>query len=80
MSEVSKTPEELYQERAKRVDDAVNLRIPDRVPIVPDAEFFPQSIKSSNRAREITQRPVRQRLPQQGIMLKEGDHHIQPPT
>ena len=38
---MAKTPEELYAERAKRVDDAIHLRVPDRVPIVPDAEFFP---------------------------------------
>ena len=38
---MTKTPEELYQERAKRVDDAIHLRIPDRIPIIPDAEFFP---------------------------------------
>lgn len=38
---MAKTPEELYRERAKRVEDAINLKVPDRVPIVPDAEFFP---------------------------------------
>lgn len=36
-----KTPEELYLERVKRVEDAINMRVPDRVPLVPDAEFFP---------------------------------------
>jgi len=41
VSEMAKTPEELYQERAKRVQDAIELKVPDRVPIVPDAEFFP---------------------------------------
>ncbi len=38
---MAKTPEELYKERTKRVEDAINLRVPDRVPIVPDIEFFP---------------------------------------
>ena len=38
---MAKTPEELYEERTKRVEDAINLRVPDRIPIVPDAEFFP---------------------------------------
>ena len=38
---MAKTPEELFKERAKRVDDAMHLRMPDRIPIVPDAEFFP---------------------------------------
>ena len=28
-----KTPEQLYQERAKRLDDAIHLRQPDRIPI-----------------------------------------------
>jgi hypothetical protein len=28
---MGKTPEELYQERDKRVTDAIHLRIPDRV-------------------------------------------------
>jgi hypothetical protein len=39
--EMAKPPEELYQERAKRVEDAMRLKVPDRIPIVPDAEFFP---------------------------------------
>jgi len=38
---MAKTPEELYQERAKRVDEAIHLIVPDRVPIVPFPEFFP---------------------------------------
>ncbi len=38
---MGKTPEELYKERTKRVEDAMHLRMPDRIPIVPDAEFFP---------------------------------------
>jgi hypothetical protein len=38
---MAKTPEELYEERAKRVEDAIQLKVPDRVPIVPDIEFFP---------------------------------------
>jgi hypothetical protein len=38
---VTKTPEQLYKERAKRVEDAVQLKIPDRVPIVIPFGFFP---------------------------------------
>lgn len=38
---MSKTPEDLYKERAKRVDDVINLRLPDRIPIIPSAQFFP---------------------------------------
>jgi hypothetical protein len=30
---MGKTPEELYQEREKRFNDAVQLKVPDRVPI-----------------------------------------------
>ena len=29
----NKTPEELYKEREKRIDDATRLKIPDRVPV-----------------------------------------------
>jgi uroporphyrinogen-III decarboxylase len=36
-----KTPEELYQEREKRVLDAIALRKPDRVPILTMFGFFP---------------------------------------
>lgn len=36
-----KTPEELYQEREKRVLDAIALRVPDRVPILVLFAFFP---------------------------------------
>jgi hypothetical protein len=38
---VTKTPEELYKERAKRVEDAIQLKVPDRVPIVLSLGFFP---------------------------------------
>ena len=38
---MAKTPEELYQEREKRLNDAVQLRVPDRVPIAPYCMFFP---------------------------------------
>ncbi len=39
---MSQTGEELYQERQKRVQDAIALRVPDRVPVwFQDASFFP---------------------------------------
>lgn len=38
---MSKSPEQLYKERAKRVDDALNLRVPDRVPIEIAFGYFP---------------------------------------
>ncbi len=38
---VVKTPEELGKEREKRVRDAIELRVPDRVALVPVFEFFP---------------------------------------
>ena len=37
---MNKTPEELYQEREKRVLDAIALKKPDRVPILPLFSFF----------------------------------------
>ena len=38
---MEKTPEELYKERTKRVEDAIQLKVPDRVPILPIFAFFP---------------------------------------
>jgi len=38
---MEEAPEELYQERVKRVSDAVQLKVPDRVPIAPFVGFFP---------------------------------------
>jgi len=38
---MSKTPEELYNERIKRMRDAIELREPDKVPFTPFATFFP---------------------------------------
>lgn len=38
---MSKTAEELYKERLKRVQDAIELKQPDRVPFVPFMSFFP---------------------------------------
>lgn len=37
---MAKTPEELYQEREKRYKDAIQLKVPDRVPIVLFPTFF----------------------------------------
>ena len=39
---MGKTPEELYKEREKRVKDAIQLKVPDRVPFwFQDLSFFP---------------------------------------
>ena len=38
---MEKTPEQLCQEREKRVMDAIEMRIPDRVPIVTTFGYFP---------------------------------------
>ena len=35
------TPEQLYREREKRVDDAVKLKNPDRVPVMVEFSYFP---------------------------------------
>ncbi len=37
----SPAPEELLKEREQRINDAVSLKEPDRVPIAPYAQFFP---------------------------------------
>lgn len=37
---MEKSPVELYSERVKRVQDAVELRVPDRVPFLPHFSFF----------------------------------------
>jgi len=37
---MEKTPEELFKERSKRVEDAVQLKVPDRVPVAPNFGFF----------------------------------------
>jgi len=38
---MDKTPEELYAEREKRINDAIQLKVPDRVPVMPRFLFFP---------------------------------------
>ena len=38
---MSKNPDELFQEREKRVNDAIQLKVPDRVPIMALSGFFP---------------------------------------
>ncbi len=37
---MKKTNEELYKERTKRVEDAVQLKVPDRVPVTPIFGYF----------------------------------------
>ncbi len=37
---MAKSPEELLKERTKRIEDAVNLKVPDRVPHVPYFGYF----------------------------------------
>jgi hypothetical protein len=36
-----KGPAELYQERLKRVEDAIHLKVPDRIPVYAVFNFFP---------------------------------------
>lgn len=38
---VGKSPEELYREREKRTNDAIGLKVPDRVPISLRLSYFP---------------------------------------
>jgi len=37
---MAKTPEELYKEREKRINDAIQLKVPDRVPFFPFTHAF----------------------------------------
>lgn len=37
---MEKSPEELYKEREKRVNDAIQLKVPDRVPFFPVTELY----------------------------------------
>jgi len=37
---MEKSAEELYKERSKRVEDAIRLQVPDRVPVAPFFSFF----------------------------------------
>ena len=39
-SMLAKTPDALYEDRTKRILDAVQLRVPDRVPVMPQFTFF----------------------------------------
>ena len=46
---MSKTGKELYAERKKRIQDAIELKVPDRVPIwFQDASFFPAQIRGDH--------------------------------
>ncbi len=38
---MNKTPQDLYREREKRIEDAIRLNTPDRVPFIPFCTFFP---------------------------------------
>ena len=38
---MSKTPQQLYEERAKRMEDAIQMKIPDRVPVSLPLGYFP---------------------------------------
>ena len=39
-SEAGKTPEQLRRERENRITDAINLRMPDRVPVACSIGYF----------------------------------------
>jgi len=38
---MEKTPAELLKERIKRVEDAIQLKVPDQIPFIPSYSFFP---------------------------------------
>ncbi len=57
---MSKTAEQLYLEREKRVIDAIELRMPDRVPILAGFQFFP-AVYAGFTARDLMYDPERTR-------------------
>jgi len=38
---MDKTPQQLYEERSRRVEDAIRLKVPDRVPVALSLGYFP---------------------------------------
>jgi hypothetical protein len=36
-----KSSEQLYEEREKRIEDAIRLKVPDRVPVLLGFGYFP---------------------------------------
>ena len=48
MPDMSRTAEELYREREKRVSDAIALRKTDRVPIILETSYFPAKYTGSS--------------------------------
>ena len=38
---MEKTPQELYEDRVNRIEDAIQLKIPDRVPVTLSLGYFP---------------------------------------
>jgi hypothetical protein len=55
---MAKTAEEYYLEREKRVTDAIELRMPDRVPIIVRFHFFP-AVYTGTTAQELMYDPER---------------------
>ena len=39
---MDKTPEQLYNEREKRIEDAITLKKPDRIPVFGSSDLFAQ--------------------------------------
>ena len=50
--DVGKTPEQLFAERSKRVQDAMQLKRPDRIPVILDASYMLAEMYASRGARQ----------------------------
>jgi len=75
---MDKTPEELFKERTKRVEDAVQLKVPDRVPILPMFAFFP-AIYAGMTCEEAMYDPDKLRVAARKTILDfEPDMYINP--
>jgi hypothetical protein len=50
---MSKTPQELFREREKRVNDAIALKKPDRIPVIPLFGAFASVYAGISRREEL---------------------------
>jgi len=67
VNKMGKTPQDVYQEREKRLNDAIQLKVPDRVPIAPLFTFFAakyagitcqEAMYDYNKLAEVTKKTV----------------------
>ncbi len=72
----AKSPAELYEEREKRLRDAIELRVPDRVPIVLTMNYFPARYVGGLTVADAYSNPVAwKRATTQTVQALEPDIH-----